>query len=298
MVEYPVLYNIGKVSVYGFVLVSMFVTGLNVTLSDLMAPIRNRRLIGVSLFSNFILVPLLALALIYLTKMETGLASGLLLCAIAAGAPSIGKIAQLSGANVARAVSLTILLTITTIIITPFLVPYVLPGGQADPLYVTGYLVVLILIPIFAGMWLQSRKSELAGRVLPKAELLSWICIALIFLTYGLIFLSKIRDIVTSSSGLFTILIAIVFTLAALGIGYAMAGLVERESKMEIAFGTGFRNITAALVVIFALPEINSDALLMILMVTVFAVIIVSIIVGLMLKKRMDAEKKAKGAGA
>jgi predicted Na+-dependent transporter len=298
MVEYPVLYNIGKVSVYGFVLVSMFVTGLNVTLSDLMAPIKNRRLIGVSLFSNFILVPLLALALIYLTKMETGLASGLLLCAIAAGAPSIGKIAQLSGANVARAVSLTILLTITTIIITPFLVPYVLPGGQADPLYVTGYLVVLILIPIFAGMWLQSRKSVLAGRVLPKAELLSWICIALIFLTYGLIFLSKIRDIVTSSSGLFTILIAIVFTLAALGIGYAMAGLVERESKMEIAFGTGFRNITAALVVIFALPEINSDALLMILMVTVFAVIIVSVIVGLMLKKRMDAEKKAKGSGA
>jgi predicted Na+-dependent transporter len=298
MVEYPVLYTIGKVSVYGFVLVSMFVTGLNVTLSDLMAPIKNRRLIGVSLFSNFILVPLLALALIYLTKMETGLASGLLLCAIAAGAPSIGKIAQLSGANVARAVSLTILLTITTIIITPFLVPYVLPGGQADPLYVTGYLVVLILIPIFAGMWLQSRKSVLAGRVLPKAELLSWICIALIFLTYGLIFLSKIRDIVTSSSGLFTILIAIVFTLAALGIGYAMAGLVERESKMEIAFGTGFRNITAALVVIFALPEINSDALLMILMVTVFAVIIVSVIVGLMLKKRMDAEKKAKGSGA
>jgi predicted Na+-dependent transporter len=298
MVEYPVLYNIGKVSVYGFVLVSMFVTGLNVTLSDLMAPIKNRRLIGVSLFSNFILVPLLALALIYLTKMETGLASGLLLCAIAAGAPSIGKIAQLSGANVARAVSLTILLTIATIILTPFLVPYVLPGGQANPLYVTGYLVVLILIPIFAGMWLQSRKSELAGRVLPKAELLSWICIALIFLTYGLIFLSKIRDIVTSSSGLFTILIAIVFTLAALGIGYAMAGLVERESKMEIAFGTGFRNITAALVVIFALPEINSDALLMILMVTVFAVIIVSIIVGLMLKKRMDAEKKAKGTGA
>jgi predicted Na+-dependent transporter len=298
MFEYPVLYTIGKVSVYGFVLVSMFVTGLNVTLSDLMAPIRNRRLIGVSLFSNFILVPLLALALIYLTKMETGLASGLLLCAIAAGAPSIGKIAQLSGANVARAVSLTILLTITTIIITPFLVPYVLPGGQADPLYVTGYLVVLILIPIFAGMWLQSRKSELANKVLPKAELLSWICIALIFLTYGIIFLSKIRDIVTSSSGLFTILIAIVFTLAALGIGYTMAGLVERESKMEIAFGTGFRNITAALVVIFALPEMNTDALLMILMVTVFAVIIVSVIVGLMLKKQMDAEKKAKGSGA
>lgn len=298
MVEYPILYNIGKVAVYGFVLVSMFVTGLNVTLSDLIAPIKDRRLIGVSLFSNFILVPLLALVLIYLTKMEPGLASGLLLCAIAAGAPSIGKIAQLSGANVARAVSLTILLTITTIIITPFLVPYVLPGGQANPLYVTGYLVVLILIPIFAGMGLRSRKGELANKVLPKAELLSWICIALIFLTYGIIFLARIGAIVSSSSGLFTILIAIVFTLAALGIGYTMAGLVEKKSRMEISFGTGFRNITAALVVIFALPEINRDALLMILMVTVFAVIIVSVIVGLMLKKQMDAQKKAKGAGA
>ena len=41
-----------------------------------------------------------------------------------------------------------------------------------------------------------------------------------------------------------------------------------------------------------------NDVLLMVLMVTIFAIIIVSILVGIIFKQRMDAEKKAKGSGA
>ena len=56
---------------------------------------------------------------------------------------------------------------------------------------------------------------------------------------------------------------------------------------------------TAALVVIFAdFTDMANDVLLMVLMVTIFAIIIVSILVGIIFRQRMDAGKKAKGSGA
>jgi predicted Na+-dependent transporter len=292
------LYNLGTIAIYVFILASMLLTGLMVTVGDLVAPLRNKRLLGLSLFANFILVPLIAVALIILIPMNPELAAGLLLISIAAGAPSTAKVAQFTGGNVARAVSLSIILTIITVIITPFLVPFILEGAQADPLAVMANLVVMILIPLVLGIIIKSRSEPLASRIRPVADWASNISIAVIFLTFGIIFLSRLREIVSTSSGAIAVGVAIVFTLLALGLTYLLGGL-EKDARQDLAFGAGFRNATAALVVIFAaFTDMANDVLLMVLMVTIFAIIIVSILVGIIFKQRMDAEKKAKGSGA
>jgi bile acid:Na+ symporter, BASS family len=292
------LYNLGSIAIYVFIITSMFLTGLMVTIRDLIAPVHNRRLLTLSLFANFIIVPLIALFLIILIPMNQELAAGLLLVSIAAGAPSTAKVAQFTGGNVAQAVSLTIIMTIITIVLMPFLIPLILEGAQVDPLYVLGNLVVMILLPIFVGIIIKSRSEPLAARLRPIMDWTSNISIAVIFLTFGLIFLSRIRDIVSTSSGALAVFVAIVFTLAAIGITY-LIGQFEKDARNNLAFGAGFRNSTAALVVIFAsFSNIQNDVLLMVLMVTIFSIIIVSILVGIIFKKRMDAEKRAKESGA
>jgi BASS family bile acid:Na+ symporter len=292
------LYNLGTIAIYVFILASMFLTGLMVTVGDLVAPLHNRRLLFLSLFANFLLVPLIAVALIILIPMNPELAAGLLLVSIAAGAPSTAKVAQFTGGNVARAVSLTIILTIITVILTPFLVPFILEGAQANPLSVMANLVVMILIPLVLGIIIKNRSEPLAARIRPIMDWASNISIAVIFLTFGVIFLSRLREIVSSSSGAIAVFVAIVFTLAALGITYLIGGF-EPDARQDLAFGAGFRNSTAALVVVFAsFTDMANDVLLMVLMVTIFAIIIVSILVGIIFKKRLDAEKNAKGSGA
>jgi len=287
------LNNLGTVAVYVFILTSMFLTGLMVTVADLIAPVHDRRLLTLSLFANFLLVPMIAIVLIILIPMNPQLAAGLLLISIAAGAPSTGKVAQFTGGNVAKAVSLTIIMTIATVVIMPFLVPVILPGAQADPLYVLGNLVVLILVPILLGILIKSRSETLAARLRPVMDWTSNISIAVIFLTFGVIFLSRIREIVSTSSGAIAVVVAILFTLAALGLTY-MIGRFDMDARQDLAFGAGFRNATAALVVVFAsFSNIQNDVLLMVLMVTIFSIIIVSILVGIIFKKRLDAEKKA-----
>jgi bile acid:Na+ symporter, BASS family len=59
------LYNLGTIAIYVFILASMFLTGLMVTVGDLVAPLHNRRLLFLSLFANFLLVPLIAVTLLY-----------------------------------------------------------------------------------------------------------------------------------------------------------------------------------------------------------------------------------------
>ena len=301
------LYNLGFIATYVFILTSMLHTGLMVTIGDLVAPLHNRRLLILSLFANFIIVPLIAITLILLIPMNPQLAAGLLLVSIAAGAPSTAKVAQITRGNVAQAVSLTIIMTIITIVLMPFLIPFILEGAQTDPLYVMGNLVVMILIPILIGIIIKNRSESFAARLEPVMDYVSDISIAVIFLTLGIIFLSQLGEIVSTGSGALAVFVAIVFTLASIGITY-LIGYLEKDSRRNLALGAGFRNITAVLVVIFAsftnlkkdarvavfssFTNIQNDALLMVLMVTVFSIIIVSILVGIIYKKRRRAEKK------
>ena len=301
------LYNLGFIATYVFILTSMLHTGLMVTIGDLVAPLHNRRLLTLSLFANFIIVPLIAITLILLIPMNPQLAAGLLLVSIAAGAPSTAKVAQITRGNVAQAVSLTIIMTIITIVLMPFLIPFILEGAQTDPLYVMGNLVVMILIPILIGIIIKNRSEVFAARLEPVMDYISDISIAVIFLTLGIIFLSQLGEIVSTGSGALAVFVAIVFTLASIGITY-LIGYLEKDCRRNLALGAGFRNITAVLVVIFAsftnlkkdarvavfssFTNIQNDALLMVLMVTVFSIIIVSILVGIMYRKRRNAEKK------
>ncbi len=303
------LYNLGFITTYFFILTSMLHTGLMVTIWDLIAPLRNRRLLTFSLFANFIIVPLIAICLINLIPMNPQLAAGLLLVSIAAGAPSTVKVAQVTRGNVAQAISLTIIMTIITIVLMPFLIPFILEGAQNDPLYVMGNLVVMILIPILVGIIIKSRLQTLATRLELVMDYVTDISIAIIFLTLGIIFLSQLGDIVSTGSGALAVFVAIVFTLASIGITYVI-GYVEKDSRRNIALGAGFRNITAVLVVVFAsftnikkdarvaafesFSNIQNDVLLMVLMVTVFSIIIVSIFVGIIYRERRNAERKRK----
>jgi predicted Na+-dependent transporter len=288
------LYGIGFLFIFVFILSSMFATGLSATLGDLIAPVRDRRLLGVTFFVNFILVPLLALVLIALIPMNRMLAGGLLLVSIAAGAPSSMKVAEVTGGNVPRAVSLTILLTVVTIILMPLLLPWVLPGAQTDQLEVTRNLVVLILIPLLLGLLLRNYRDQIADRLTALAIRVSDIAVVVIFLTLGIILLFRMGDFVTSASGAIAILVAILFTLGALGAGYLLGSLSE-DSREEIAFGAGARNITAALVVIFAsYSNARNDVLLMVLMVTFFSVLIISILASILYRKKYGSWRAAR----
>ena len=60
-----------------FVLSSMLATGLGLTVSEIITPLRNTRLVVLSLLANFVLMPLAAVGLASLLRLDQPLGVGL-----------------------------------------------------------------------------------------------------------------------------------------------------------------------------------------------------------------------------
>jgi BASS family bile acid:Na+ symporter len=90
------LETVGVLGTLIFVLISMLGTGFSLTVQQILAPLRNRKLVIISLAANFILVPLLTLGILLIFPLSEGLSIGLLLLGTSAGAPFLPKLAQVA----------------------------------------------------------------------------------------------------------------------------------------------------------------------------------------------------------
>ena len=70
-----------------FVVTSMLSMGLSLTVSQILQPLRNTRLVIMALAANFVIVPAVAFALSRIIPLESDVQIGLLLMGTAAGAP-------------------------------------------------------------------------------------------------------------------------------------------------------------------------------------------------------------------
>src|SRR5512145_1857957 len=84
-----------------FVVSSMLAVGLSLTVGQILVPLRNARLVILSLVANFVLMPLAALLIARVLRLEQPLAVALLLLGAAAGAPFLPKLAGVAKGNLA-----------------------------------------------------------------------------------------------------------------------------------------------------------------------------------------------------
>ena len=82
-----------SLSVLIFVISSMASMGMSLKVSQILAPLKNARLVVVALVANFILVPLLAYAITLVVPLDESTRTGLILLSTAAGAAFLPKLA-------------------------------------------------------------------------------------------------------------------------------------------------------------------------------------------------------------
>src|SRR6478735_8390192 len=90
-----------SVAVVVFVVSSTLGVGLSLTVGQILAPLKNARLVVLSLAANFVLAPLVAVGLWRVLGLDEPLGIGLLLCGLAAGAPFLVKLAEFAKADLA-----------------------------------------------------------------------------------------------------------------------------------------------------------------------------------------------------
>jgi BASS family bile acid:Na+ symporter len=190
------------------------------------------------------LMPLGALAIARLLRLDEPLGIALLLLGAAAGAPFLPKLAGIAKSNLAFAVGLMVLLMVLTVGYMPLVLPLLLEGVAVDPTKIARSLVLLMLLPLGAGLFVKARFCRVADRI--RAPLNRTSSLSLVVLIV-LLFVTKIQNVI-ALFGTRGILASILFLLSGVGIGWVLGGPTF-GTKGVLALGTSQRNIAAALLV-------------------------------------------------
>jgi len=227
-----------------FVVFSMLAMGTGLTLARIIEPLRNVRLVLLALLANFVLMPIGAEALAKALRLDEPFEVGLLLLGCAAGGPFLPKLAERAKGDPAFAVGTMVLLMVVTVGYLPIVLPLLLPGVTVDPWPIARFLVLLMLLPLAAGLALNAFYEGLAARVKPVLDWISDVSLILLVLLITAANIDKILKVF----GTYGILAGLLLTAFGVGIGWLLGGR-HVETKRVMALGTGQRNGAAALVV-------------------------------------------------
>ena len=233
-----------NLSVVVFVVSSTLSVGLGLTVHEILAPLRNGRLVGLSLLANFVLAPVVAMGLARVLGLEEPLGVGLLLAGVAGGAPFLLKLADLSRSNMPFAVGLMVVLMVVTVGYMPIVLPLLLENVAVNPAAIARSLILLMLIPLAIGLALRAWQATGAARLRALVAPVSSISmIFVVVLTTAGHFGSML-----SILGSFGIVAAVIFVAICFGIGWVLGG-PGPDTRGVLSLGTAQRNTAAALVV-------------------------------------------------
>jgi bile acid:Na+ symporter, BASS family len=137
-----------------------------------------------------------------------------------------------------------VLLMVLTVAYMPLVLPLLLEGVSVDAMKIARSLVLLMLLPLGAGLFLKARFSAAADRaraLLNKTSSLSLMILIVLLL------ITNIRNVI-DLFGTRGILASVLFLLFGALVGWFLGGPAS-ETKGVLSLGTAQRNIAAALVV-------------------------------------------------
>ena len=223
---------------------SMLAMGLGLTLSQIVQPLKNARLVILALLANFVLVPLLAYGITRIIPLEESLKIGLIVLSTCAGAPFLVLEAKGAKANMGVAVGVMTLLMVVTIFYLPVVLPLLLSGVEVDAGAIAQSLIVLMLIPLILGLLVKSHAPDTAKNWAPTMNKIGSLGI-LILLVVGLgLNLANVISLI-GTGGFLALLL---FIFGSLLIGFAVGGR-DPGTRNVMGLGTAQRNVSAAILI-------------------------------------------------
>src|SRR3954453_18771463 len=176
----------------------MVATGLGIRLADVVDAAGDWRLLARAGLVNYVAVPLAAVLLLLLFRVEPTAAAGFLILAVCPGAPYAPPLTALAGGNVAVSAGLMMVLAGSSVLVAPLLLSMLLPvttGSdelRVDALRMFGTILVTQLLPLCSGLAMNHWRPDLAARLLKPAVAVGKI---LNVAAIGLILLAQARQL-------------------------------------------------------------------------------------------------------
>jgi BASS family bile acid:Na+ symporter len=278
--------TIGTLAGLAFVVCSMLAMGFSLTWRQIVEPLKDLKMVATALLVGFVLVPLLALLLIWIFPLNDELATGLLLVGFCAGCPFLPKLVQVAKGDLALSVGLMVLLMIATIALAPLVLPLLLDEVDIVAWELARSLILLLLLPLVAAILVKARYDSVADRLAPLMAQVANISLALLVIAVFVAYFDYLASVVGTTA----ILVSIIFVLVAFAMGWFLGGR-DPEKRKVLAFGAGYRNVSAALAIgATSFEDIN--VLIMVLVVSVVGMLLLMVIGGELGRRKTSRDGK------
>lgn len=227
-----------------FAVGSMLTVGFRYSVQEIVKPLRDIPGVITAVVANFVLVPLLAVAILWLIRIETPLAIGLMVVSVAAGAPMLIRLTQIAREPVSFAASIMVLLLVVTMIYMPIVIPRLASGDPISAMAIARPLLLTMLLPLCLAFVVRALSPRTAETLLPWAGKITNVAL---YIMVAATVMGNL-DAVLGVFGKGAILSALLLIAGAFAIGY-LVGTFDKREKIVLGFGTAQRNFGAATVV-------------------------------------------------
>jgi BASS family bile acid:Na+ symporter len=247
----------------------MFGVALEIKADHFKELMRNPKGVVTGLISQFLLLPLITLGLVYLMRPHPTLALGMFLLAAVPGGNISNFMTHLARGNAALSVSLTAFSSTFSIVLTPLNFAFwsglyaptaeIMTKISLDALEVFKIILLLLVIPLIAGLFFAKYLPKITGRITGPIKNLSM----LIFIGFVIVIFQSNYDTFLQVIKYVVVIVAAHHTSGLLG-GFYFAkfmGLPFRERK-TIAIETAIQNSGLGLILCFNFfPEFGATAI-------------------------------------
>jgi predicted Na+-dependent transporter len=268
-----------------FAVSSMLSVGLAYRIGLIIGPLRESRAVFRALVANFVLVPLLAIAIERVIPLDPPEALGLFLLAGSAGAPFLIKLARAARRDLALSAALLLLLVPVTVFSPPVLRaisyrpsftarPLLRPlqyfrNRPAAPLHLDPPIVLGLLVKALAPGW--------AARLAPIGGKLATIALVVVVLsTFG----ANVQDLISIVKG-GAVVTGVLLVAGAFAMGFLLSRL---ERSAVLGLGTAQRNVAGAMVI--ASRDFNDPDILVMVTASVLASLLLLFAIVRLLSRR------------
>jgi predicted Na+-dependent transporter len=243
-----ILRLLAKYAIIGFVVGHLLALGMRLTVQEILAPLRRRRLVLLALAANFVLGPIFAYLSAQLISLaiplEHGYVLGLMIIGSAAGSPMLPKWVKLAKGDLGFGVALMVLLMGTSIFYLPLVLPRLISGVDVEPWRVAQPLILMILVPFIVGLLLKGRYPRMAATLEPPLDRFSSVCLIVVIVAVVALYWESLLSAVGEGA----IGACLLFVALSMVAGYLLGG-PDVGTRRVLALGSGQRNIEAVLLI-------------------------------------------------
>jgi BASS family bile acid:Na+ symporter len=251
-----------KVSLVVFVAGNLLDMGLRLDLRNAVAGLRDARFVAYTLLWGFVLGPGLAYAITSIVPLAPPYAVGLILLGMTPCAPFVPTLVDRAKGDLGYTAAFMLLTAVTTVAYMPVAVPLMIQGLTVSPWAIGKPLVIVILLPLAAGVLVVRSAPALGSRAQPWVRKIT----AVAALATGVLCAIVYGEGLLGVPGSFAVAAQGIFFFVMTTFSYALGFGLARERKVVLSIGMATRNLGAALVPLFSVPEMDQRAIVMVVL--------------------------------